>query len=40
MEVVIYVNNERVTEEEIKTIEIQNEEVKDIIRSQLTKNNS
>ena len=36
MEVIIYVNNKRVTKDEIKTMEIQNEEVKDIIRGHLT----
>lgn len=36
MEVIIYVNNKRVTKDEIKTMEIQNEEVKDVIRGHLT----
>ena len=40
MEVIIYVNNKRVTKDEIKTMEIQNEEVKDIIRGHLTSDKS
>lgn len=40
MEVIIYVNGKRVTKDEIKTMEIQNEEVKDIIRGHLTSDKS